>query len=112
MAKRRSGALARLTALSMAMLLSTLSVVVPLMDGSDRFAGPSVEAEHDGSVCALHDHTVCMQVGANQALSENLATTGRVSPVIPSVMPVSVGPVSGPLRSEPPPARAPPHQRG
>lgn len=101
----------RLMALLTTTLLSTLSVVVPLMDGSDSFAGPTVEAEHRGSACALHDHSLCMQVGANQALAEDFPTTGHLPSVIPSVMPVSVGPVSGPLGSEPSPARAPPHRR-
>jgi hypothetical protein len=69
-------------------LLLQLGVVVPLLERTDAFTGPQVESEHGSDHCPTpHDHTICTQVGANQA--------------------VAIVPASGPAQSSSPDALAP-----
>src|SRR5688572_3899542 len=55
----RRGVASTLAALSLA-----LSVAVPLMDTESSFR-PALERDHDPSVCAHHDHSICTQFRAN-----------------------------------------------
>ncbi len=65
----RRGVASTLAALSLA-----LSVAVPLMDTESSFR-PTVERDHDPSVCAHHDHSICTQFRANHsAPAESPAT--------------------------------------
>jgi len=73
-----------------ATLMVSLGVAVPMLDASDTFTGPNVEAEHHGSSCALHDHSICMQVGANLALAVDLPTTAPLPSITPLAEAVSV----------------------
>ena len=92
-------------------LMVALSVAVPFMDGSDSVAGPTMEAGHHGSVCTLHDHTLCTQVGANLALVVETLPAGRLPSVIPLPEAVPSRADAGRLLAETHPARAPPYQR-
>ena len=101
----------RRVAFATSALMVALSVAVPLMDGSDSFAGPTVEAEHHGSACVLHDHTLCTQVGANLSLVVEVLPARRPPPAIPLPEPVTSRSYSGPPLAKTHPARAPPYQR-
>lgn len=92
-------------------LMVALSVAVPLMDGSDPFAGPTIEAEHHGSACVLHDHDLCTRVGANLSLVVEIPPATHLPSAIPLAEPVTSRSYSGPLLASTPPARAPPYQR-
>lgn len=55
----------------LAALMTSLSVLVPLLDAGERPDGPVVEAEHHAPDCVRgHDHTICLQLGANRALPD------------------------------------------
>ncbi len=59
-----------------ATLVLALSVAVPLLERADAPTGFVVESAHDPASCLpTHDHTICAQVGANQA--NPAVTTGR-----------------------------------
>ncbi len=54
---------------ALALLMVTLSVVVPMLDRADAGSGPVVESEHHPGTCPpAHDHTVCTQHGGNLPL--------------------------------------------
>jgi len=64
----------RASATLLAALLLLQSVLVPLLDGADRFRGPVIESEHGATSCGHgHDHSVCTQFGANRLLSSEVA---------------------------------------
>lgn len=61
----------RILAPCLAALMTSLSVFVPLLDASERPDGPFIEAEHHAPDCLPgHDHTICLQLGADRALPE------------------------------------------
>lgn len=59
-------------ALLVSALLVALSVVVPVLDRDRPGRILTLESEHDPATCVTgHDHTVCTQVGASQALPDD-----------------------------------------
>ena len=49
-------------------LIATLSVAVPLLDGGETSPEPVLESEHSSSCPVAHNHTVCIQFGANLSM--------------------------------------------
>lgn len=62
----------------LATLMTSLSVLVPLLDAVERPDGTVIEAEHHARDCFRgHDHTICLQLGADRGLAEG----GRAGPM-------------------------------
>lgn len=62
--------LGRCFATALIALMLTLSAVVPVMDRGEFSSGPVAESEHVAAECFRgHDHSICTQVGANQAVA-------------------------------------------
>jgi hypothetical protein len=96
-------------ALSLTMLLLTLSIAVPLMETSEVADSTVIESEHNPAECPpSHDHTVCTQVGANYS-----AAAGRpTAPIAATIVAVAAATTSPEGASSPfdegHPSRAPP----
>lgn len=57
-------------ACQLAVMLTALSVLLPLLERDRVGRSPVLETEHHtGSCVVAHDHTICTQVGANFALA-------------------------------------------
>ena len=81
-------------------------LLVPMLDANDG-QRPVLESEHAATCIPGHDHTICVQVGANQALSSgevrlhgtDLALTERLPsapPAVHAAVPVFVHSPRGP----------------
>ncbi len=78
----------------MAALMLLMGVLGPLMDSADLGSGTVIESEHDPSTCApSHDHSMCLQVGANHALTSSADVRAPASPVrvVPALGVVTAG---------------------
>ena len=105
----KSGRLARalLAPLVGAMLLLQ-GLLVPMLDGVESGRRPVFESEHDSAHCVGgHDHTICLQVGANQAVSSAQVRLGEThvssspgdphaAPAVRSASPVRIHGPRGP----------------
>ena len=67
---RRSSPPQRLLASLLASLITVSAFAVPLLDALGEENRVVLESEHNPSTCVRgHDHTICSQVGASQALA-------------------------------------------
>ena len=54
----------------MGAILLLQGLLVPMLDAGESVRQPAFESRHDTADCPVgHDHTLCVQVGANQAVS-------------------------------------------
>ena len=81
----------------------------PFLDRTDANAGAVVESSHDPESCAPgHDHRLCLQVGANQALPSPEGVRPTLSPVRIRVLPPSPSAGTTSVLADGHPARGPP----
>ena len=53
-------------------ILLLQGLLVPMLDAGEFGRLPVLESRHDAADCPVgHDHTICVQVGANQAVSSS-----------------------------------------
>ncbi|MDP2955703.1 MAG: hypothetical protein Q8N53_04725 [Longimicrobiales bacterium] len=93
----------------MAALMLLMGVTGPLLDSADLGAGTVIEGEHNPSSCApSHDHSACIQVGANHALTPSADVRILISPVrvVPALGVVTAG--RSPVLAGGHPTRGPP----
>jgi hypothetical protein len=96
-------------AASLATLLLTLSVAVPLVERADVSHAPVVESEHQPGSCPRpHDHRVCTQLRANQAAPKAKAVEGPMAVVRRVRASADVADVPGTRGAVTRTARAPP----
>jgi len=85
------------------------SVVTPLLERDEISHGPTVESEHDPAKCApRHDHRLCTQVGANQALVSGSHDHRAAHEFVDAVPPGVPRLTDAKPLLEGPPTRAPP----
>ena len=90
-------------------LMLLLSVAIPMLDIADFGSEAVVESQHDPASCApAHDHTLCTQVGANQALLPQVAARTPTATVTSGSLLGSGTSVRVSALAEGHPARGPP----
>ena len=90
-------------------LLCVLSMLVPALERAEAPHRAVIETEHHPGSCPTpHDHTVCVQVAANQSVvaPRNRPLRSVVSQITGSYQATEPAPQARPLRQAP--ARAPP----
>ncbi|MEE2669366.1 MAG: hypothetical protein VYD78_05125 [Gemmatimonadota bacterium] len=93
--------------LSVAMLVTWISV--PFLERADLIHETVVESEHNPSTCPpAHDHTVCIQVGANLAAASGGLEQQHQDVVVRDRGPAKVDLFVHSVLAEGHPSRAPP----
>jgi hypothetical protein len=94
---------------TLATLMLTLSVAVPVLERGEVVGEAAIESEHDPGRCGhSHDHRICTQVGANLSVAAVAYDYRAAHVVVRLAMPGQARSALLGTFLEGPPARAPP----
>jgi hypothetical protein len=86
-------------------ILLLQGLLVPMLDTGESNRRPAFHKEHDSAAClGGHDHTICIQVGANQAVASTqvrfvetrVSSTPRDAHVVPAIRSATPVRIHGP----------------
>ncbi len=102
-------AVVRVVAGPLAAVMLSLSVAVPLLEVASAAARTVLENPHPpGSCPSAHDHTICVQVGANQGMAASPPRARSLPVLFRAAAPAADAASAVPTLLTGPPSRAPP----